>query len=114
MIMSSVSLRVVIGEDRKLSIDVPPEIPVGEVEVTIHAAEGIHDLQERLSLRARKIEEFRRQLEQDGNLDKIRLPQPPTDDYQPMSDEDRLNWIKLPPDAKTSEQLVAEDREERF
>ncbi len=119
--MSSVSLKAIIGEDRKLSIVVPPEIPVGEVEITIHAAkEDTAPAPAQSAPQTRhsdawwaKVDQLRERLAAEGKLQAVHLPTRPTGNYQFMTDEERPDLRHLPVGAKTTEEIINEDREDR-
>jgi hypothetical protein len=81
--MSTVTLNVVVGEDRHLAIDLPDEIPAGPIEVTIRtlAVEtGEVPAGEMTRERARAL------LAAAGRLSTARYAPP---DAEPLTDEER-------------------------
>jgi hypothetical protein len=104
--MTSITLSVMIGEDRRLVIDLPPEIPTGEVEITIHPKVEETPVQSKRSLTP---EEARDILRKAGVLDEsIKAPE----GYVPLSPEELLKLGTLPHDARSSLDLINEDRGE--
>lgn len=105
-VMTTITLSMTIGEDRRLVIDLPPEVPAGEVEITIHPKVEEPSAQPQRSLTR---EEAREILRKAGVLDEsIKAPE----GYVPLSPEELLKLGTLPPDARSSLDLINEDRGE--
>jgi hypothetical protein len=97
--MVAVKLNVVIGEDRRLVIDLPDDVPVGPAEITIQPEIASDESDD--ALRARLIAA--------GllvNPDEMDIP----DDIEFASDEELEALGKLPPGAPSIQQLIDEDR----
>jgi len=94
-----------VGQDHRLIVEVPPEIPVGPVEVTIRALANSgaprwpSENPEREALRARLLAA--------GRLVTERFA---PDDAIPLSDAELQRLGTLPPGARPSEDLIDEDR----
>lgn len=106
--MVAVKLSVYVGEDRRVTIQLPDEVPVGsaELELTIQPETPVKDnaaTSERERLRAKLIAAGKL-----VNPDDMGIP----DDIEYVSDEELDVIGKLPPGAPTSEELVNEDRGE--
>jgi hypothetical protein len=101
--MVAVKLSAVVGEDRQLVIQVPDEVPLGPVELVIQP----QDLPAPSSNPAR--EAARAKLLAAGVLlTHIEVPE----DAVPLTLEERLRIGKMPPGARSSEELIDEDRGE--
>ena len=101
--MDTITLSVVVGEDRRLVIDLPPDTPTGPAELTIHPATPPRDESARDRVRAKLLEA--------GLLvTTIRAPE----GTKPLSPEEILQLGTLPADARRSSELIDEDREERL
>ncbi|MBN1285626.1 MAG: hypothetical protein JXB47_09525 [Anaerolineae bacterium] len=99
--MDAITLSVVIGEDRRLVINLPDTIPTGLVELVIRPVQPV----DRAALHAER-EAARQKLLAAGLLaTDLGIP----DDLEPYSDEE-LEQIVLPPGARPSEELIDEDR----
>lgn len=96
--MTDVTLSATVGEDRRLVIDLPDEIPPGEVEVVVRPK---RDTMTR--------EEARRLLAEAGLLSTWHKAPPGT---KPLTPEERMEIGKMPPGARPSEELIDEDRGE--
>ncbi len=102
--MDSVTLSAVIGEDRRLIIDLPPDTPTGEVELTIRASQKSID---KLSNPA--TETARAKFIAVGALSTAH--QAPVG-FVPLTLIDRMSIGKLPAHARPSKELIDEDRGE--
>jgi hypothetical protein len=96
--MVDVRLTAVVGDDRKLVIDLPDDIPPGEVEVVVRP-------------RPKELtrEEARRLLAEAGLLSTW---QKAPEGYVPLTPEELLELGTLPPGSRSSEELIDEDRGE--
>ena len=105
--MTSIKLQATVGEDRRLVIDLPPEVPVGEVEIEIRPQPA--DLPPQSGELTR--EEARARLLAAGALVTwIHAPEGTV----PLTPEELLEVGTLPPGATPTDQLIFDDREERF
>lgn len=101
-----ITISVILGEDRRLIIDLPPDSPTGEVEVNVVVSSTAPEPQKVVNP-AR--EAARAKLLAAGKLSTIwRAPE----GYKPLTVAERMRIGTLPPDAPPSEQLVSEDRGE--
>ena len=100
--MVAIRLSALVGEDRRLVIDLPPDTPLGPVELVIRSAESpVNPAREAA----------RAKLMAAGILvrpEDMGIP----DDLQPLPLEERLRIGKMPPGVRPSEELVDEDRGE--
>ena len=104
---SVLHLSAVIGEDRKLVIDLPLDTPSGEVEIILAIApvkeipktKGYNAERERL--RAKLLEGRVRDLAKD--FAEIPIP---------LTEKDSFRPVKLPPGARPSEEILREIRDE--
>lgn len=101
----TVRLRGHVDENGKLTVDVPDDIPAGEVEVIVRSrvadADDIPD-------QPLSRETIRRKLRTSGLLATYRPPH----NVLALSAEEILWLGTLPPDAPSSAQLIDEDRGE--
>ncbi len=102
--MVSIRLSVVIGEDRRLVVDLPDNTPVGPAELEIHPVEMSH---------TQEYEEIKARLLAAGLLaaptaEELGI----SNDAVPLTLEERLRIGQMPPDAPPVEALVDEDRGE--
>jgi hypothetical protein len=96
-----VRLSATIGEDRKLTVHVPDEIPTGPVDVVIHA----QDVSESAIDTPREI--ARRKLQAAGILaTDLGIP----DDLAAPSEAELETMGYMTQDARPSEKLINEDR----
>ena len=96
--MDTIILSAYVGEDRRLVIDLPPETPVGKVELVIRSTTPDQQM---------TLEEARAIFRQAGIKPlKIDLPA----DFVPLSPEALLKVGTLAPGAKSSLDLINEDR----
>ncbi len=108
--MDAIKLAVWVGEDKKLVINLPPDTPVGLVDVQIlprkteNQAAANGELGETW---AEKRERLRKQLMEAGLLSTAHHPPPGT---IPLSSEDLLRLGTLPPGARPTDELIDEDR----
>lgn len=100
--MDAVMIAVVVGADRRLVIDLPPNTPVGPAEVVIlPRASGAGEMvnPSREAARAKLLAA--------GFLSTdVHAPEGTT----PLSDEEIARLGQLPPGARPSEALIDEDR----
>ncbi|MDQ3249659.1 MAG: hypothetical protein M3Q45_10705 [Chloroflexota bacterium] len=111
--MNTIKLSVWVGEDKRLIVDLPPEVPVGMVDVQILLPETIRKEAApttnggHVETAAEKRERFRKILRDAGMLSTAhRAPE----GYVPMTDEERMQLSKLPPGARPTDEYVDEDR----
>jgi hypothetical protein len=102
----TVRLRGHVDKDGKLIIDIPKNIPPGEVEVIVRskvtAPKGGTPEQ------ALSRDAIQRKLHESGLLSTYSPPR----NVPPLSAEEILRLGTLPPDAPSSTQLIDEDRDE--
>lgn len=104
--MQAITLKAYVGEDRRLVIELPPEVPSGDVTVTISVAVTEEDA-------PLTRQEVRRRLRAGGLLAESDY----WDEFDDLEYEEDPNIqfpIPLPPGSPPSEVLISEDREERF
>jgi hypothetical protein len=102
--MSAIRIQTMIGEDRRLVIDLPADTPVGPAELVIHPTAAEPSEQKPLTR-----EEARAKLLAAGKLATwMRAPEGAV----LLTPEERMRIGKLPPDARPSEELIDEDRGE--
>jgi hypothetical protein len=100
--MSTVTIAGIVGQDHKLVIDVPVEIPPGPVSVVIQPVAPIPPSTGTLTR-----EEARARLLAAGMLvTEFNIPP----DAHPLTREERRRLGTLPPGARSSEELIDEDR----
>jgi hypothetical protein len=111
--MSVVKLSVWVGEDKRLIVDLPPEAPVGLVDIQISPHEtqgpetGLLDRSESLESAAAKRERLRKKLMDAGMLSTAhRAPE----GWTPLTEEERIQLGALPPGARPTDEYVDEDR----
>ncbi len=97
--MDAIIISTTLGEDRRLVIDLPPDTPVGPLEVTIRPAAEPKKPLTRAEARAR--------LEAAGKLSTTTHA---PEGAKPLSAEEIFRIGKLPPGARPSEELIDEDR----
>jgi hypothetical protein len=102
--MNTITIPVVVGEDRRLVIDLPADIPTGpaELEVIVHSHE---DKVTKTKNSAR--EEARAKLQAAGRLS-IELNV--SDDVEPLSEEELERLGRLPPGSPTAQEIIDEER----
>jgi hypothetical protein len=111
--MGAIKLSVWVGEDKRLTIDLPDEMPVGLVEVQITAHVGAKAKTGRRRRNrveekwAEKRERFRTILRNAGMLSTVH--QAPAG-WTPLTVEERLRLGALPPGARPTDEYVNEDR----
>jgi hypothetical protein len=99
--MTTVRLSATIGDDRKLTVHVPDEIPTGPVDVVIHA----HEISASAMDTPREI--ARRKLQMAGILaTDLGIP----DDLAAPSEVELETMGHMTQDARPSEELINEDR----
>jgi hypothetical protein len=102
--MVALHFSVTIGEDRRLVIDLPPDVPLGPAEITLQAESSSMNLTPSLTEESIAIV-----LRQAGLLlepDAMNISE--SDDI--YSDDELAMLAALPPDAKPSHELIDEDR----
>jgi hypothetical protein len=97
--MVAVKLNVVIGEDRRLVIDLPDDVPVGPAEITIQPEITVEMQDEQ------QPEALWNKLYAAG----IVLPRETVTGMQ-LTVEERQRIGRLAPNARPSEALISEDR----
>lgn len=102
--MVAVRLTAVVGEDRRLNIVLPPEIPVGMVELTVQAASSV-DMEAANAKRA----EVRAKLLAGGILATEQVSPP---DTVQLTEEELWALTQPPPSAKPTHEQIDEDRGE--
>ncbi len=101
--MVAVRLTAVVGEDRRLNIVLPPEIPVGEVELTVQAVSTPDAANaKRAEVRAKLLAAGKLSTRRESSPDTVRLTQ-----------EELWKIGTLPLGAKQSHEMIDEDRGER-
>jgi hypothetical protein len=107
--MDAIKLTVWVGEDKKLVIDLPEEIPVGQADIVItprEEAKSAYSPNYPLAWATRR-EEFRKKLAEAGALSTAHTAPP---DTMPLSPQELLGAGTLPPGARPTDELVDEDR----
>lgn len=100
--MDAITLSAIVSEDRKLVVELPPEIPIGPVEVVIRPKSQVG--QAPLSITR---EWAQAKLLAAGLLvTSIHAPE----EIVPLSPEELLRIGRLAPGARPSEDLINEDR----
>jgi len=100
--MAMITISVVVGDDRRLVIELPPAIPLGPVEVTIRSHEDVS-----IPMPHPTRDAARATLIAAGFLDTTIHAPPGT---ARLSDAEIARIGTLPTGARPSEELVAEDR----
>jgi hypothetical protein len=106
MKVTQIRLSAVVGEDRRLVIDLPANSPLGPVELTIRPlapAEDAASQQER-----NERESLRAKMRDAGFLSTVSFAH---DAVQGLGDDERARAGTMPMGARPSEELVAEDRD---
>ncbi len=101
----TIQVRAIIPADRRVMVQLPADMPMGEVQVTIEALE---EDEQPVSTQPTR-EAARHTLLAAGKLGTAHLP--PGDLVRP-SDEDIRSAGSLPPDALPSEHLIRQDRDD--
>ena len=106
--MVAIRLSVIVGKDRQITIQLPDEIPEGQIDLELRVLEPSPTLAPNLNR-----EGARARLLSAGKL----AVYSPTDlgispDTLPLSVEERMRIGNLPPSAPPSEVLIDEDRGE--
>ncbi len=102
----AILLSGVVGEDRQLKVELPVEVPIGQVELIIMvpgqpAAPADH-----------RLKDLQSRLEANGTLANFHFPDP-TIAPAPLTDAQLLELGTLPLGARPSHELIHEDREDR-
>ena len=111
--MNAIKLSVWVGEDKRLTIDLPEDVPVGLVDVQITAHAGAKSKSGRRKRNtveekwAEKREHFRSLLRNAGVLSTAH--QAPAG-WTPLPVEERLKLGALPSGARPTDEYVNEDR----
>ena len=105
---SQITLTTVIDEDRKLIIDLPPDTPMGEVEVQV-TVRSTADVNEEAALKDWHTEykRLRAKLVEAGSLSTIWAA---PEDAHELNEQELWQLGQMPPDAPPSEVLIREDR----
>ena len=98
--MVAIRLSAMVGKDRRLVLDLPEEVPVGEIQLLITAGETI-SVSDRDELRVR--------LQAAGLLVKPQDMGIP-DDLEYVSDDELDELVELPPGTPSALDLINEDR----
>jgi hypothetical protein len=106
--VAAIKLHVTVGEDRKLVIELPPDAPTGDLEVTIQAAQP-ESTSTRTPYPNPAREAARAKLLAAGALSTVWKSPAGTKRLTP---EEILALVKLPPGAKSNLDLINEDRGE--
>jgi hypothetical protein len=102
--MIAVKLSAIVDENRRLVIDVPEEIPPGQVELVIRSenpVSGAHQNTARDSVRAKLLKKW-------ALVTDVGVPE----DVEPLTAEALLMAGRLADDARSSLDLINEDRGE--
>ncbi|MFN8376019.1 MAG: hypothetical protein U0694_24490 [Anaerolineae bacterium] len=99
--MVAIRLKTTIGADRKLVVQLPNDIPPGSIELIVHSGESEPEVYHS----AREV--ARAKLLAAGAL--VTSFETPPDAIR-LSVEERLRLGTLPPDARSSFDLIDEDR----
>ena len=107
---SPITIETVIHEDRKLTINLPPDVPIGQVEVEVVVRPISHiDEDSGLAAWRAEYERLRAKLAAAGALSTLwKAP----DSVVELTEEELWELGQMPPGAPSSEQLVREDRGE--
>lgn len=107
---TSITIETVINEDRKLTINLPPDVPIGQVEVEVVVRPVSHvDEDTALAAWRAEYERLRAKLAAAGALSTIwKAPEGTVE----LTEEELWELGQMPPGAPSSEQLVREDRGE--
>ena len=111
--MDAIKFSVWVGEDKKLILDLPPEMPVGlvDVQISLRRTEDLGDRPatngEQVETWAEKRERFRKILLEAGLLSTVHYA---TEGSVPLTDEERMRLGTLPPGARPTDEYVDEDR----
>jgi hypothetical protein len=107
--MDAIKLSAWVGEDKRLVIDLPAEIPVGQVDIVIIPRESVKPVYspDYSPTWIAKREEFRNKLAEAGMLSTAYTAPPST---IPLSPNELLEVGALPPGARPTDELVGEDR----
>ena len=115
--LNALRLDGIVGADRKLTVQLPPEVPDGPVELVVLLPKGPASFRETNHLNAseweRKTAELRARVKLAGKEGSIQFPNPHAR-LAPLSDAQLLEIGKLLPDARPSHELIQEDREDRI
>lgn len=107
--MDAIKLSVWVGEDKRLTIDLPEDVPIGPVDVVIiprESAKATYSPDYSPEWVAKR-EEFRRRLAKAGFLSTAHTAPPGT---VPLSPHALLALGRLPPGVRPTDELVNEDR----
>jgi hypothetical protein len=103
VVMSVITVNATVGEDRRLAVELPPDAPVGPVEVQIRPLSG-EDAPARHPLTR---EEARARLLAAGLLSTARYA---PEDAQPLSPEESERLSHLFASERLTSELIDEDR----
>jgi hypothetical protein len=99
--MQPITLSAVVGEDRRLIINLPPDTPVGPVELVVRPAATPQQ-----STTLTREEARSQQLSAGFLVTTIHAPEGTV----PLTPEEILEIGRLPPGVRSSDELVDEDR----
>ncbi len=97
-------LSAVVGEDRKLVIELPPDAPTGPVELTVRLIKPEYRPPHNPAREAARA----KLLAAGALVTHIEVPE----DAVPLTLEERIHIGTLPPGARSSDELIDEDRGE--
>ncbi|HEX2621802.1 MAG TPA: hypothetical protein VHL11_16710 [Phototrophicaceae bacterium] len=107
--MVTLNLTVTVGEDRRLIVDLPPDIPTGELEITIRSIPSPETGRELTRDEIRARFQAAGLLRTDFSLFDEELSEIEDDE---ISHEELEGLGKMPPGTRPSEELIDEDRGE--
>ena len=103
-------INTVVGEDRRLIIDLPPDMPIGHVMVMVSSTEAVTPAEKQEELVANpERERLRAILLAAGKLGTAHMPPPGT--VRPSEEEIRQAGI-MPVGARPSEEIIRELRDD--
>jgi hypothetical protein len=107
--MDVIKFSVWVGEDKKLIIDLPAEVPVGQVDIVVTPCDEAKPAYtpDYSPAWVAKREEFREKLAEAGALSTAHTAPPGT---VALSPQELLAVGTLPPGARPTDELVDEDR----
>lgn len=104
--MMPIRLSAVVGQDRRLFIELPPDTPLGPVELTIRPVPAAGDAARQEEHLER--EALRAKMRQAGFLSTVRFA---NHEARELRDDERARAGTLRAGARPSEELIAEDRD---
>ncbi|SRR5258706_10465077 len=102
--MNTITIHVIVGEDRRLTIDLPHDVPTGpaELEMVVHSYQTNPTETENPAREA-----ARAKLRAAGRLS-VDLENP--DDFETVSEEELEILGRLAPGARTAQEIIDEER----